>query len=84
MKHVLSDVFAMARQLTRISGTGRGAAVLCVLFTGLLLAGVAQAAGNITVIGGLTRYASLKPGGKAEGRILVRNLGTDRSSLAVE
>jgi len=52
--------------------------VLTLMFIGILLAGtVARAAGGITVIGGLTRYASLKPGGKTEGRILVRNLGTE-------
>jgi len=43
------------------------------LLLACVLAHAAQ--GGITIVGGLTRYTSLTPGGKTEGRILVRNLG---------
>ena len=48
-------------------------AMLGILFSCTLV----HAGSGITIIGGLTRYASLKPGGQAEGRILVQNLGTE-------
>ncbi|MHB0937188.1 MAG: hypothetical protein ACYDCO_03110 [Armatimonadota bacterium] len=48
--------------------------LLCSLSLGSLA--FAAEVGNITVINGLVHDATLKPGGRIEGRILVRNTGT--------